>query len=257
MGILNVTPDSFSDGGRYATIDEAVAFALQMVEDGADVIDVGGESTRPGSNEVLIEEELRRVVPVIEQLAKRTAIPISVDTYKSQVAEQALNAGATIVNDISGGSFDVHMFDVIRDHLASAVLMHMKGTPKTMQEHPAYENVTKEVHQFLAEQAQSARAKGIQQIIVDPGIGFGKNLRHNVQLLKELSALKAIGCPVMVGPSRKSFIGEILDLPVNERLEGTAAAVTASILNGAHLVRVHDVKEMKRVARMADALKAA
>ncbi|HEX9828659.1 MAG TPA: dihydropteroate synthase [Bacteroidota bacterium] len=256
MGILNVTPDSFSDGGRYSTTKKAVAFALKMVEDGADFIDIGGESTRPGSNEVPIEEELRRVMPVIEQLAKRTSIPISVDTYKSQVAEKALNAGATIVNDISGGTFDSQMFDVIREHHASVILMHMKGTPKTMQEHPAYENVTKEVYQFLAEQAQKARAKGIQQIIVDPGIGFGKNLQHNVQLLKELSTLKAIGCPVLVGPSRKSFIGAILDLPVSERLEGTAAAVTASILNGAHLVRVHDVKEMKRVAKMADALKA-
>ncbi|MCI0706171.1 MAG: dihydropteroate synthase, partial [Ignavibacteriae bacterium] len=255
MGILNVTPDSFSDGGEHFTREQAVAHALRMVDEGADFIDVGGESTRPGSEQVSIEEELRRVIPVIEELVKKTTVPISIDTYKSKVAEDALNAGASIVNDISGGTLDAHMFNVVQKHQASVVLMHIKGTPKTMQQNPIYENVTREVTVFLSEQAGKAHGMGIVQVIIDPGIGFGKKLEHNIQLLKELAAFKTLGCPILIGPSRKSFIGTILDLPANERLEGTAAAVTASVLNGAHIVRVHDVKEMKRVAKMADALK--
>ena len=257
MGVLNVTPDSFSDGGAYVDPERAVLHAQRMADEGADFIDVGGESTRPGAEPVTLEEELRRVIPVIELLAKRFSIPLSIDTYKSQVAEAALNAGATIVNDISGMTFDATMRDVVARHRASAILMHMLGTPRTMQHDPSYENVTREVYQFLEAQVQKARAAGIDQIIVDPGIGFGKKLKHNVKLLQELSTLKALGCPILVGPSRKSFIGSILDVPVSERLEGTAAAVAVSIMNGAHIVRVHDVKEMKRVATMTDALKAA
>jgi dihydropteroate synthase len=255
MGILNVTPDSFSDGGRHFGIDEAVAHARRLAEEGADFIDVGGESTRPGSEPVPIEEELRRVVPVIERLAKDLPLPISIDTYKAPIAEAAIKAGATIINDISGLTFDREMLNVAARHQATVVIMHMQGTPKTMQQNPTYENVTREVGLFLEQQVQRARSAGIQQLMVDPGIGFGKNLQHNLQLIRELGALRSLDCPILVGPSRKSFIGAILDLPVHDRLEGTAAAVTACILNGAHVIRVHDVKEMKRVARVADAVK--
>jgi dihydropteroate synthase len=255
MGIVNVTPDSFSDGGRYWGLDEAVAHARRLAEEGADFIDVGGESTRPGSEPVPLDEELRRVVPVIERLATELPIPISIDTYKARVAEAAIKAGATIINDISGLTFDREMLDVAVRHQATVVIMHMQGTPKTMQQNPTYENVTREVGSFLEQQVQRARSAGIRQVMVDPGIGFGKNLQHNLQLIRELSALTSLGCPILVGPSRKSFIGAILDLPVHDRLEGTAAAVTACILNGAHVIRVHDVKEMKRVARVADAVK--
>lgn len=255
MGILNVTPDSFSDGGKHLRLEQAIAHAHRMAEDGADFIDIGGESTRPGSDVVSLEEELKRVIPVIERLAKELSVPLSVDTYKSQVALEALNAGATVINDISGFTFDSEMPGIAASHHASVILMHIKGTPKTMQQDPTYENVTQEVCQFLEEQVHKAHSLGLQQIIIDPGIGFGKNLQHNLQVIRELAIFKTIGCPVLVGPSRKSFIGTILDLPVDQRLEGTAAAVTACILNGAHIVRVHDVKEMKRVALMADALK--
>lgn len=255
MGILNVTPDSFSDGGKHFSPDQAFAHASRMVEEGADFVDVGGESTRPGSEPVSIEEELRRVIPVIERLAKELSIPISVDTYKSRVAEAAMNAGATIINDISGMTFDDEMLNVAARYRATVVIMHMQGTPKTMQQNPTYKHVTRDVGQFLEKQVQKARSAGIRQIMVDPGIGFGKNLQHNLQLIRELGSFRSLGCPILVGPSRKSFIGAILDLPVDQRLEGTAAAVTACILNGAHVVRVHDVKEMKRVARVADALR--
>lgn len=255
MGILNVTPDSFSDGGRYLNHDLALTHGLRLTEDGADFIDVGGESTRPGSKPVSIQEEIRRVVPVIEELAKKVSIPISVDTYKSAVAEAALDAGAVIVNDISGLTFDSNMAKVIFSHRVTVVLMHIKGTPKIMQKNPTYENVTMEVKQFLARQARNAEQTGIEQIIIDPGIGFGKKFEHNIQLMRELGMLTELGYPILVGPSRKSFLGVILDLPPQERMEGTAAAVTTSILNGAHIIRVHDVKEMKRVAMVTDALK--
>ena len=255
MGILNVTPDSFSDGGKNFSFEQALAHAYRMAEDGADIIDVGGESTRPDSDPVPVEEELRRVLPVIECLAKEVSVPLSIDTYKSTVAEKALKAGATIINDVSGFIFDARMPQVAAENNATVVLMHMQGNPKTMQRSPVYENVTQDVFKFLDAQVQRARSHGIGQIIIDPGIGFGKTLEHNLRLIKELKTFRSIGCPLLVGPSRKSFIGSILDLPVGERLEGTAAAVTACILNGANLVRVHDVKEMKRVARVADALK--
>lgn len=255
MGVLNVTPDSFSDGGRHFGLEQAIAHAHRMTEEGADFIDVGGESTRPGSEPVPLDEELRRVIPVIERIAKELPIPISIDTYKSRVAEAAINAGATIINDISGLTFDGEMVNVAARLRATVVLMHMQGTPKTMQQNPTYEHVTQDVRRFLEKQVQRARSAGIRQILVDPGIGFGKNLQHNLQLIRELGSFRSLDCPIVVGPSRKSFIGAILDLPVDQRLEGTAAAVTACILNGAHVVRVHDVKEMKRVARVADALK--
>jgi dihydropteroate synthase len=255
MGILNITPDSFSDGGRYLSIEQAVEHGQKLTEDGADFIDIGGESTRPGSEPVLLEEEIQRVVPVIESLAKKINVPISIDTYKSEVAEAALQAGAVIVNDISAMTFDKKMASVTAKHHASIVLMHIKGAPKTMQENPTYGNVTREVKQFLIERVLKAKEAGLEQIIIDPGIGFGKKFEHNIQLLRELNSFASLGCPILVGPSRKAFIGAILNLPPNERLEGTAAAVTVSILNGANIVRVHDVKEMKRVAMVSDALK--
>jgi len=255
MGILNVTPDSFSDGGQFVDAERAVAHGIQMAGEGADFVDVGGESSRPGSEPLPLEEESRRVIPVIERLAKEVHIPISVDTYKAGVARMALEAGATIVNDISAMTADAEMVRTVASYGATAILMHMKGTPRTMQENPVYADVTSEVAAYLCERLRVARQSGISQVIVDPGIGFGKKLDHNLRLLRELRSIAALGAPVLVGPSRKSFIGAILDLPVNERLEGTAAAVAVSILNGANIVRVHDVKAMKRVAKVVDALK--
>ena len=262
MGILNVTPDSFSDGGRFLARDAAVEHALRMVEDGADIIDVGGESTRPkgktygdGAEVVSIEEELERVIPVIEILVKRTGLPISIDTYKSEVAREALKAGASIVNDISGFTFDKALPVVVAEAGASAVVMHIQGTPKTMQQNPSYQNLIGEICEFLEAAVERGRRAGITQMIIDPGIGFGKRLEHNLTLIGKLSAFEYLGCPILVGPSRKSFIGAVLDLPVNDRLEGSLAAAVASVLNGAHLLRVHEVKETKRAVMIADAIK--
>ena len=256
MGILNVTPDSFSDGGRYLDIEHAVLHAKKMIEDGADFIDIGGESTRPGSETVGIDEEIRRVIPVIESLVQnKIGVPISVDTYKADVADAALQAGAVIVNDISAMTFDNHMASTVARYSASVVLMHIKGTPKTMQINPEYVNVTAEVSQFLRGRVETALEHGIRQIIIDPGIGFGKKFEHNIQLLKELNSLSSLGRPLLVGVSKKSFLGAILQVPPDERVESTAAAVTASILNGANIIRVHDVKQMKHVAMVSDALK--
>jgi len=260
MGVLNVTPDSFSDGGKYFSRERAVAHALQMAADGADIIDVGGESTRPkgpygeGAEEINAEEEIRRVVPVIEELSSKSDVLISIDTYKSVVAEAALNAGAAIVNDISGLNFDSAMVHTIASHNATLVAMHMKGTPKTMQQNPVYENVVDEVKKSLSESLQKARQAGIEHILIDPGIGFGKRLEHNLALIKNLNRFTDLHCPIVVGPSRKAFIGMLLNLPVDQRLEGTAAAVAVSIFQGANVLRVHDVKEMKRVALVADAI---
>ena len=254
MGILNVTPDSFSDGGKYYNHDLAVRRGLEMVEEGADFIDVGGESTRPGSDPVPVEEELRRTIPVIESLAKSAGIPISIDTTKSAVASHALDAGALVVNDISGLRFDPLLADVVARNQASLVLMHMGGTPKTMQEHPEYVDVMASIVEFLREQTRVAGQKGIEQILVDPGIGFGKSVAHNTEIIRRLAELQELGYPVLIGPSRKSFIGKILDLPADERLEGTAAAVAAAIMNGAHVGRVHDLRQMKRVAMTVDAI---
>jgi len=255
MGVLNVTPDSFSDGGKFFDVDAAVNRGLEMVNEGADFIDVGGESTRPGSDSLPLDEELRRVIPVIEALVKKTSAPISIDTYKSKVASAAISAGASIVNDISGLTFDPQMAQTIAGHGASVVIMHMKGTPKTMQLNPTYVNVVEEITEFLTRQSAVARAAGIEQVIIDPGIGFGKKLEHNIEIIRKLSEFRRIGYPILAGPSRKSFIGMILDVPVTDRLEGTAAAVAACVMNGVQIVRVHDVRAMKRVAQVADALK--
>jgi dihydropteroate synthase len=256
MGILNVTPDSFSDAGRFFTDRAAIDRGAEMIDQGADVVDVGGESTRPGSDPVPADEELRRVIPVIEQLAKhRSTVPVSIDTRKAEVAAAALEAGATIVNDVSAGS-DPEMFELAREHGAGIVLMHMKGDPKTMQEAAYYEDVVAEVHEYLRERIEAAEFAGIEpeRIVVDPGIGFGKDVDHNLEVLHHIDAFLDLGRPVLVGPSRKRFIGTLLDLPEDERVEGTAAAVAWSVSRGAHLVRVHDVKEIVRVVRVIDAI---
>jgi dihydropteroate synthase len=256
VGILNVTPDSFSDGGRYLDRATAVAHATRMVEDGADILDVGGESTRPGSNAVSADEELERVHPVIERLAElHPAVPISIDTRKAGVAAEALDAGATIVNDVSGGA-DPAMFDVVLDREAAVVLMHMRGDPATMQEAPHYDDVVGEVHEYLRQRIEAAELAGIDpdRIAIDPGIGFGKDLDHNLQLMHGVDALLDLGRPVLVGPSRKKFIGTILDLPEEERVEGTVGAVVWMVARGAHLVRVHDVREVVRAVRVSDAI---
>jgi len=255
MGILNVTPDSFSDGGLYFDTQEAVRRGIEMVDEGVDFIDIGGESTRPGSVSISVEEELRRVVPVIERLVAETDIPISVDTYKSAIADNALDAGAVIVNDISGLHFDPALSEVVAKHNASIVLMHIKGTPGTMQQDPCYDNVIEEICSYLLEGIDRAQQAGIEQIVVDPGIGFGKKLDQNLEIFQKLTEFRRFGFPVLIGPSRKSFIGTILDLPADRRLEGTAAAVAVSIMNGANIIRVHDVKEMKRVAAVVDAIR--
>ncbi|NOY59935.1 MAG: dihydropteroate synthase [Calditrichaeota bacterium] len=256
MGILNVTPDSFSDGGQYANIHRAVDRALEMAEQGADIIDVGGESTRPGAEKVSEADELNRVVPVIEALSEQLNIPISVDTYKSHVAERALEAGAKIVNDISGLRFDKRMAKVVAAKGAGVVLMHIKGEPRNMQQNPHYDDVMNEIVQYLDESKKIAFKEGIsnRQIVIDPGIGFGKRLQDNFTIIRELDKLFVLSNPILVGPSRKSFIGNVLELPANERLEGTAAAVALSIQNGAQIVRVHDVKEIKRVVKITDAI---
>ena len=257
MGILNVTPDSFSDGGMYYDVTQAIEFALQMAEEGADIIDVGGESTRPGAKTVELQKECDRILPVIEGIRTKSDILISIDTYKSEVARQSIATGADMVNDISGMTFDPNMVDIIKESGLPVVIMHIKGTPKNMQKNPYYEDLMQELTEYFEERKKFARAKGIldQQIILDPGIGFGKRLQDNFQLLRELKKIVDMGFPVLIGPSKKSFIGLTLDLPVDQLLEGTAAAVTTGILKGARIVRVHDVKEMKRVALITDAIR--
>ncbi len=258
MGILNVTPDSFSDGGMYLDKKTAIDHALKMVDDGADIIDIGGESTRPGAEPVPLEEELRRTIPVIEAISKKVNIPISIDTYKAEVARRAIEAGAAIVNDISGLRFDAEMASVVAESGVAVVVMHIKGTPRDMQKNPEYHDLFGEIIEYLEGSIQIARNAGIQEgrIIIDPGIGFGKRPEHNLQIINQLHRFSVLGRPILIGPSRKSFIGLILDnLSPAERVEGTAAAVAISILKGASIVRVHDVKAMSRVARVADAIK--
>jgi dihydropteroate synthase len=256
MGILNVTPDSFSEDGRFFDPEEAVRHAAQMVSEGADVIDVGGESTRPGSDPVAADEEIRRVLPVIERIVEQNPdVPISIDTRKAEIADRALVAGATIVNDVSAGG-DPEMFDVVRSHDAAVVLMHMKGEPKTMQQSPEYEDVVGEVHEFLRERIEAAELAGIdaERIAIDPGIGFGKTLEHNLELMRRVDAFLDLGRPVLIGPSRKRFIGAIVGVPEDERVEGTIGAVAWLVSRGAHVVRVHDVREVVRAVRVIDAI---
>lgn len=255
MGILNTSPDSFSGDG-LGDPAQAVQRALDQVEAGAHLIDVGGQSTRPGSEALPEDVEIRRVVPVIERLVAETQVPVSVDTFKPQVARVALDAGAAMVNDISGLSWGDEMARLCSARKVPVVLMHILGTPRTMQDNPHYEDVVGEIAAYFRRQLQVAESAGLSrdQVILDPGIGFGKKVEHNLEILRRLSELRALGLPLLVGPSRKSFIGHVLNLPPEERIEGTAAAVSLAIAGGADIVRVHDVKEMARVCRMADAI---
>jgi dihydropteroate synthase len=257
MGILNITPDSFSDGMKYYGESEAaVERALEMEVEGADIIDIGGESTRPGAESVTASEELKRVIPVIASLRGKLKIPISIDSTKSLVVREALEAGASVINDISGLRFEPGLAGLAADYNVPIILMHIKGDPRTMQENPVYGDVVSEVCRGLRESVRLALARGVaaEQIIVDPGIGFGKMVGHNLMLIKEIGKICELGFPVMVGPSRKSFIGRILDVGVDQRLEGTAAAAALAIYGGASIIRVHDVLSMVRVARMTDAI---
>lgn len=254
MGVLNVTPDSFSDGGLFFDIEKAIGRAKEMIEEGADIIDIGGESTKPGSEEVFEEEELRRVIPVIEQLVKEVTVPISIDTYKPKVAQEALTRGVSILNDITGLRND-ELIKIAAQYKVPVVIMHMKGTPKDMQKNPVYEDVVEEIREFFKERIKAASAAGITDIILDPGIGFGKTTEHNLQILKRLHEFEELGYPILIGTSRKSFIGAITGLPAQERLEGTLASTVIAAMNGASFVRVHDVKECKKALQIADAIK--
>ncbi len=259
-GILNVTPDSFSDGGRYADTVEAVDAACRMADQGADVIDVGGESTRPGARAVPDDVQIERTEPVIADLAKRFAVDgpaLSIDTRSPVVARRALEAGATIVNDVSACR-DPAMFSVVAEHHAGLVLMHMKGTPETMQETPQYDDLLGEITAFLDERVHAALSGGVdrQRLLIDPGIGFGKTTAHNLEILRNLDRFHALGVPLLVGPSRKRFIGGVLDLPKpSDRLIGTAAVVVACVLAGVQCLRVHDVRACREAADMAAALR--
>lgn len=256
MGILNVTPDSFSDGGKFFHSEKAVKHALKMYKEGADILDVGGESTRPGAKSVSLREELKRTIPIIEEVAPKVNIPISIDTYKEEVARRALDAGASMVNDISALRGDKKMALLVAEREVPLILMHMQGTPRNMQDNPRYKSVMGEISAFLRRQAEVAIKAGVskEKIIVDPGIGFGKTREHNLEILNKLPELKSLGFPICIGTSRKSFIGLTLDLPVDQRLEGTAATVSFAIAQGASIVRVHDVRQMVRVSRMTDAM---
>ncbi|MBI5789551.1 MAG: dihydropteroate synthase [Candidatus Schekmanbacteria bacterium] len=256
MGILNVTPDSFSDGGKFLEPGKAVKQALQMVEDGADIIDIGAESSRPGAQAIDVEEELERLLPILRLLVKKLPVPVSVDTYKYPVAQAVLDLGVQIINDITGLRSDPPMADLIARYDAGLVLMHMLGTPQNMQDNPHYAALMPGLIDFFKVQIDYALDRGISaaKIIIDPGIGFGKTIRHNLQIIKHLDRLKIFEKPILLGASRKSFIGKILNLPVDQREEGTAATVTYGILQGANIVRVHDVKAMSRVVRMTDAI---
>ncbi len=256
MGILNVTPDSFSDGSRHSTLEKALAAAERMVADGADIIDIGGESTRPDALPVTADEELRRVIPVIETLAGRITVPISIDTWKSTVARDALAAGAEIVNDISGMRFDPDMVGAVASTEAGVVLMHTRGNPAEMQRNTSYSDLVGEVACYLRECLEMAVAAGIaaERVVLDPGIGFGKSTAGNLEIIRRLGEFTRLGRPLLVGPSRKSFIGNTLGRGVDERLHGTAAAVALSLANGARIFRVHDVREMRDVVDMAAAI---
>jgi dihydropteroate synthase len=259
MGVLNVTPDSFSDGGRFLDHERAVEHGLRMVEEGADLLDVGGESTRPGSDAVSVDEEVGRVLPVVKRLVAEVDVPISIDTRKAEVAAAALDAGATIINDVSAAR-DPGMFPVARDAGAGLVLMHMLGEPKTMQDEPRYGDVVTEVRQYLAQRIEEAEVSGIDRarIAADPGLGFGKTSRHSLTLMRSIDAFLGLGVPIVVGPSRKSFIGAVLgEAPVDQRLEGTAGAVAWLAGRGAHIVRVHDVGAMVKVVAVVDAIRSA
>lgn len=258
MGILNVTPDSFSDSGAYFSRDAAIEHGIRMAEEGAAIIDVGGESTRPGADPVSPDEEIRRTMPVIEALSKKVNVPISIDTYKADVARRALDAGASMINDISGLRFDYDMPKVAAEYNVPVVIMHIKGNPGNMQDNPVYEALIPEIMDYLRISIMLALKLGMREdmMILDPGIGFGKSLTHNLEIINNLQEFTCLRKPVCIGVSRKAFIGKILgDAPASDRLEGTAGAVAVSIMNGANIVRVHDVKEMVKVAKVVDAIR--
>jgi len=259
MAILNITPDSFSDGGIYFDKDKAIAQGLRMVEEGADILDIGGESTRPGSKPLGLEEELRRVIPVIESLTKELDVPISIDTYKSAVAQKAIEAGAEMVNDISALHFDPGLAEVVAKEDTPLVLMHMRGTPETMQKDVHYDSLFSEILQYLRDSIQRAESAGSdpEQIIIDPGIGFGKTVEDNLLLIKNLSEFQVLGKPILLGTSRKSFIGKILNADVGERIEGSLASIAIGVLNGANIIRCHDVPQAKKAIAVADAIRQA
>lgn len=251
MGVLNVTPDSFSDGGTFYDNKTAVKYGLEMIEQGADIIDIGGESTRPGSDPVSVNEELKRVIPVIEKILEEiTDAVISIDTTKVKVAEVALSCGAKIVNDISGGTFEPEIFNAAKDFDAGFVVMHIKGKPKSMQENPVYGELIQEVYDFLAEQTSKAQGAGIEKIFVDPGIGFGKSFNDNFKLLNNLEEFKALSFPVLIGLSRKTFIGKSLNLDVDERDDATNALNAYAIGKGARIIRTHNVKLGAQTCRL-------
>jgi dihydropteroate synthase len=258
MGALNITPDSFSDGGRFLERAKAVEQGRRLAEEGADILDLGGESTRPGAKPVPEEEETRRVVPVIEELASRVSVPISIDTRKSRVAERALQAGAEMVNDVSALQHDPRMGEVVARWKVPVVLMHLRGEPETMQAYTHYDDLMGEILEFFGKRMVFAESRGIArgQIVLDPGIGFGKSLEqaHNLVILKHLERFKVLDRPLLIGTSRKAFIGKILGLPPDDREEGTMATVAVAILKGANIVRVHEVERMRRVVRVADAI---
>ncbi len=259
MGVLNVTPDSFSDGGAYFEKDKAVAHALRMVEEGADLLDIGGESTRPGSKLLSSDEELGRVMPVIEALVNRLNVPISIDTYKAAVAKRAVEAGAQIINDISGLRFDPSLAEVAARSDTPLILMHIRGTPETMQKKIHYDSLFSEILLSLKQSVEKAEWAGVDpnQIIVDPGIGFGKSLPGNLLILQNLSEFRVLGKPILLGTSRKTFIGKILNAQPHERLEGTLASIAIGVLNGAHIIRSHDVAGARRAIAVANAIRLA
>jgi len=261
MGILNVTPDSFSDGGKFYDTGRAIEQVLLMQEDGADIIDIGGESSRPGAKPVPFDVELSRVIPVLKAIIRKIKVIVSIDTIKASVAEAALSEGAEMVNDVSALRGDPKMAPLLAKQEVPVVLMHMRGTtPQNMQADTQYHNLISEIIEFLQERISFAQMSGIghSRIIIDPGIGFGKSIeKDNFTILKHLGKFKSLGKPILVGPSRKAFLGHLLDLPVNDREEATAAAVAVSVVNGANIVRVHDIKKIKRVVQIADAIKAA
>lgn len=256
MGIINVTPDSFSDGGLFFNKDSAIRGVYKLVEEGADIIDIGGESSRPGARAVSLKEELSRVIPIIKECAKRIAVPISIDTQKAEVAQQALDNGASMVNDISGLKNDLAMAKVVAQYKVPVVIMHIKGTPRNMQKNPYYKNLITEIINSLKQSIKIAHQAGIKnnKIIIDPGIGFGKRLRHNLLILKNLTKFKSLGYPISVGTSRKSFIGKVLRKEVEDRLVGSLASAVVAIQNGASILRVHDVEETVMAVKMAEAI---
>jgi dihydropteroate synthase len=264
MGTLNVTPDSFSDGGKYFSIDSAVNHAILMEKEGANIIDIGGESTRPGAKPVSLDEEINRVIPVLEELVKKIKVPISIDTYKSKIAKKALEVGANMINDITSLQGDKLLASIIAEYEVPVCLMHMKGSPRNMQINPVYDDVIKEITSFLKKRADYAISCNIKKenIIIDPGLGFGKRtgkgIEDNCEILKRLAELKKLGYPMLVGASRKTFIGNICGgkkpLPVEERLEGSLAAACIAVANGADIIRVHDIKETRRCIDLIDCI---